>query len=391
MQKILPAIKSYFTPEKKIESKVKERLLFIDLYRGWAIMVMIETHIVNQFLSAYYSKGVFIHFLNFFNGMVAPSFLFISGFSFFISLSRKIDVIKTLKKVFFVWGIAYALHLPYYSLKKVFFELNNTQYLDFIQADVLHCMAVGWLLLLAAKLLIKDEKAFTVFLWIAGAGFVLAAPFIWKIDFGQFLPLPIAAYFNSKYRSMFPIFPWLGFMFAGALAAHYFFKAKNLVKDNRYMHYLTFTGAGLFVISLLIFLIPFSFFGLKSDWGAKPYFFAARLGLALLFLSAMYFYEKHYSVKSRIMLFASREALGIYVWHLMFMYSIQFYGKPLGEIFYKSFNIWQSVLATLTLIALMIILATLWNTLKSRLPRLSRLMFYSFWVFFISFIIISPK
>lgn len=391
MQKIWLKLREIFTPVNREEKSGSSRLLFIDLFRAWAIIFMIETHIVNQFLSLNYSKMTFIHFLNFINGMVAPSFLFITGFSFYISLSKKIDILKTLKKIFFVWGIAYALHLPYYSLKKIIFELNPTQYLHFIQADVLHCMAIGWLMILLAKVLIKNEKFFLAFLWTAGLAFVLAAPFIWKIDFGKYLPLPMATDFNMKYGSLFPVFPWLGFMFAGCIAAHFFFKYKSHDTENRFMRNLSFTGLGLFVISLLIFLVPFSFFGLKSDWGAKPYFFTARLGLAFIFLTLMFFYEKRHAIKSRIMLVTSREALGIYVWHLIVMYSLMFFGKPLGNWFYKKFNLWQAALATLALLSLMFLTAGFWNTLKTRLPKMSRILVYGFWTFFLTFILVSPK
>ena len=61
------------------------RLLFIDRLRGWAVVVMIETHIVNALLRNDLRHETAFVILNFINGLVAPTFLFCAGFAFAIS------------------------------------------------------------------------------------------------------------------------------------------------------------------------------------------------------------------------------------------------------------------------------------------------------------------
>ena len=61
------------------------RLLFADWLRAWALLVMIETHVFNAFLAAQFRDTQWFRNLNFLNGLVAPSFLFVSGFVFLVA------------------------------------------------------------------------------------------------------------------------------------------------------------------------------------------------------------------------------------------------------------------------------------------------------------------
>ncbi|MBP1601478.1 MAG: Acyltransferase domain protein [Acidobacteria bacterium] len=61
---------------------------FVDLLRGLALVVMVETHVVNAYLPAGLRQGPFFYWLAFLNGLVAPSFLFASGYSLVLQGSR---------------------------------------------------------------------------------------------------------------------------------------------------------------------------------------------------------------------------------------------------------------------------------------------------------------
>ena len=67
----------------------QSRYLYIDLLRGWAVIVMIEVHVFNAFLVPTFRDETWFKVLNFINGLVAPSFLFIAGYSFVLIAQRK--------------------------------------------------------------------------------------------------------------------------------------------------------------------------------------------------------------------------------------------------------------------------------------------------------------
>lgn len=56
-----------------------------DLLRGLVIIIMIEVHVFNAFLLPELRQTGWFSVLNFINGLVAPSFLFVSGFAFQVS------------------------------------------------------------------------------------------------------------------------------------------------------------------------------------------------------------------------------------------------------------------------------------------------------------------
>jgi uncharacterized membrane protein len=68
----------------------RKRIEYIDLLRGWAVIVMVETHVFNAtLLPALRESGVF-KVQTFLNGLVAPSFLFASGLVFAVTTRRKL-------------------------------------------------------------------------------------------------------------------------------------------------------------------------------------------------------------------------------------------------------------------------------------------------------------
>ena len=64
------------------------RLLFVDWLRAWALLVMIETHVFNAFLDTPLRLTGWFGNLNFLNGLVAPSFLFVLGFVFLVAAEK---------------------------------------------------------------------------------------------------------------------------------------------------------------------------------------------------------------------------------------------------------------------------------------------------------------
>ena len=96
-----------------------QRYGFIDLLRGFALVVMIETHVVNAYLPLALKKGsTFFFWLAFTNGLVAPAFLFASGFSLvlqsnhqwdnWLSLSRAVLETDAPHRIYFARGILHA-------------------------------------------------------------------------------------------------------------------------------------------------------------------------------------------------------------------------------------------------------------------------------------------
>jgi len=108
----------------------KKRALFIDLLRGLVLLIMIEVHVFNSMLIPSIKESGWFTYLNFINGLVAPSFLYVSGLVFVLSLQKVVDELRKFGNVFWkkigrillILIAGYSLHLPHFSLKKI---LNN--------------------------------------------------------------------------------------------------------------------------------------------------------------------------------------------------------------------------------------------------------------------------
>lgn len=94
------------------------RLAWIDLLRGLAVVGMIETHVVNVFLSSGYDTAGWRSQLSFFNGLVAPAFLWIAGYIQGRSvrrsheLGRPVATAARWRRLGFVVALSFLLHIP---------------------------------------------------------------------------------------------------------------------------------------------------------------------------------------------------------------------------------------------------------------------------------------
>ncbi len=350
--------------------KEKERFLFVDLLRGWALLVMIEVHVVNVLLLPVLKTTLWFNVINFVNGLVAPSFLFISGFAFAISTKGKTDVFrrfdysfwKKLGRVLLIILAGYSLHLPILSLRRLMHFYSRETLISFYNVDILQCIGIGLLFLLLLKLVIKSEKIYNVIIIVSFLISVLLSPIIWQTDFTVFMNIPLANYFNIMNGSFFPIFPWIGFLLAGAICCKYYLEARENNKEKNSVFVIIIIGL---ILSILghIFLIPaINIF--TCNHKANPFFFLQRLGYILFLLGVCWFYVKKRQTKTSFVLDIGRESLIVYWLHLQLLYRRFFNDISFASIYKDKFDIWGCIITTIILAVLMIIVAKMWGNFK---------------------------
>jgi len=355
--------------------KEKVRYTFIDLLRGWAILIMIEVHVINAFLLPELKQTNWFDILTFINGLVAPAFLFVSGFAFQVSSSSRLDDMRKLKLPFWkkLWRyfsiilIGYALHLPFYSLSKVLNRSTTEQLQAFFAVDVLQCIGVGLLILFIIRLLIDSDKIYHYTL-IALALFVMViSPFFWKLEFTNYFLYLFANYFNRINGSLFPIFPWINFILVGAIFAKYFLDAASKGNEEKFIKGTTITGV------VMVLSGHFFYSGLFPDYLTSiiphPVFFVERLGYVLVFATLCWYFYKWRNTRQSFVLDASRESLLIYWLHLVIIYNTLFGKQSLANIIGQTLNAWEGITATLILMTLMILAAKVWGWIKMKFPK----------------------
>ncbi len=352
----------------------KNRAQFIDMLKGLALLVMIEVHVVNVFLSPVIKSQSWFEIINFINGLVAPAFTFTSGMVFVLSFQKGLDELrkfgtkfwKKLGRLIIIFLAGYSIHMPVFSFSKIIDPRYPHMIKDFLVVDILQCIAVGLLILLMLRIFIKSDRLFYSLLILLNI-FVLAyGPIAWQTDYALFMPLPIANYFNRINGSLFPIFPWVAFILTGALVGKLYADAKQNGKEKIFIQQITWTGLFFFVICFLLLDIIF-----PENWvSVKPnyFFFIERLGALLFLLGVLWFYINRFNNYQSFILDVSRESLLVYWLHLKLLYLIIWNDKNIIELFGSNLNLLECVIITLVLVLLMILVAKVWGYLKMKYP-----------------------
>jgi uncharacterized membrane protein len=355
--------------------KEKVRFIFVDLLRGWALLIMFEVHIFNVTLLPSLKETGWFNILNFINGLVAPAFLFLSGFAFMLSTQGGVEVLRKfdykfwrkLGRIALIFLAGYALHLPILSLRRMLNYYSPEVINSFYNVDILQCIAFGLLFLFALRLLIKSDKIFNYTVIISLFAVILFSPLIWKIDFSKFMIVPFADYFNAQHGSFFPLFPWLGFLLAGAVACKYFLDARNAGNEKNYIKQLIILGFILAAIGhfFLSELFHISFRSIKPH----PLFFMERLGYVLVLLGACWYYAEWRQTRTSFVLDVGRESLIVYWLHLQIIYRRFWNDKSFASIIGGKFNVLEAAIATVVLALIMIAVAKYWGAFKRKYKK----------------------
>lgn len=189
---------------------------WIDVLRGFAVVLMLETHCANVFLNGAASSSGWHGWLNFINGLAAPTFLWIAGYlqgrtvGRAIKHGRPVITPVRLRRLGAVFALGLFLQAPWHAwLAGVF---NEAGWRQLCQVNILQCMAASLFLLLVIARLAGSYfrwATFVVLAMVVGCS-VLASD--WTTGL-----MPVDAWLNRKDGSIFPLFPWLAFCAAGAV------------------------------------------------------------------------------------------------------------------------------------------------------------------------------
>jgi uncharacterized membrane protein len=363
-----------------------KRLAFIDLLRGWAVIVMIETHVINATILPGLRDTSLFAVINFINGLVAPSFLFASGMAYAVTTRRKLGaylsfaapLYKQFGRLLLVLLVGYVLHLPHFNLRSMTQGVQPGEWLVFFQSDVLQCIAVSLLLLQVLLLILRNERRLYSVAAVLTVVVIFVTPFMWGYDFLALLPAPVAAYMNGLHQSNFPLFPWAAFLFAGAITGYLFSSGKAMAGESGAEQFSTLAvrrflqvGGGLILVSFpLIFLGRV--YPTYDYWRFSPSFVFLRIGIVLLLCALIYWYEtrKGVSATSPVTLMG-RESLLVYAVHLLLIYG-NFSGFSFRNWADYRYGYGEVFLATAVLLLVMYGLALWWEWIKQKGERWRR-------------------
>lgn len=375
----------------------RKRFYFIDQFRGWAVLFMVETHVLNAFLLSGLRSSPAYRALDFFNGLIAPAFLFIAGFSFAIVAGRKWDDFLSPGRIFwkqFLRGlqillIGYLLHVPRFSLPYLSRTLKWSEKNIFWGVDVLHAIAFSLLLMLIFIPIWRRRERYFVFLAAAGLAVALLTTWLRSLPLEKTLPWALSGYLKRLPFSQFPLFPWAGFAFMGAAASWFWQKSRRHEAEARFFKLLFIIGMALVAVFSIIVLQPFAHVALGSFNPAKPLFFFLKLGLVLMLLSLLWRLGQRNGERPVLVTRVGQESLPAYAFHIVVIFGgfSGPYSHSLAHLIGPTRS-WIEVLA----MAVVLILATGalslgWHWLKQNRPVPARRVFWAGAVLLLAYMI----
>ena len=355
-------------------SQKKHRIIFIDLIRAFAVLQMVQGHTINVVLAEEFRNLDFPFYAawHFMRGTTAPIFLFTAG-TVFTYLFRLVDkpffqnprFVKGIKRAGLLLVLGYLLRYPSWTIVD-FSEVTEESWKIFLRVDILQLIGFGLFLLLA--LLFLSEKFFRndyVIFGLTAIATFLVSPMINAINWINYFPEPVAAYFYSRTGSLFPVFPWVGYIISGALLGSYLAKNPLAFKSANFSIWLATIGSAFILSSVLgdtisnALNIPV----INSAESTGLVFF--RLGFVLVINALVSYIALKIDTIPKFIILVGRNTLLIYVVHLIILYGSA-WNPGVDQLFASSLNGLESLIAALVMILLMTLMVLVINLIKMK-------------------------
>ena len=354
-------------------SSTGDRIFFIDLLRGIAVVVMVMGHSIDSVLTAQVRTTELFRLYDFLRGFTAPVFLFVSGLAFNVATLKRWDEYRRfgplltwrLLRILFLFIIGYALHMPFFSFDKILHHTTEAGYSQFFQADVLHCVAATLLLLHALMFLSPSQHRFAIFTAIAGTVLIVAAPAVWRLDFAHIFSPVIAPYLNRQEVTIFPLFPYGAYLLAGVATGHYYLRLKGAGSESRFPSMIMSIGALIGTTSLLLDLLPLTVFPVHDFWKANPAIFAFRLSVVFMITAATFGLRDLPDQVVKNVVVLGQYSLFVYTFHILVVYGSAM-NSGLAQVIGQSLSFVQSAGVGFLVLLFVLCVVRTWKSLQTR-------------------------
>jgi len=328
-------------------------------------LAMVQGHVMDVLLTKEALAGEWYVFQQMFHGSTAPGFLFASGFVAGLPrapISLRASL-RRARRLLFVLGIGYFLHLPYSSLWKTLAAATATERAALFAVDALQVIAVTQLFVLLLQWLVGRRWTFVA--GVLAVAVIAATPFVWSSGWSAGMPGWLAPYLDARTGSRFPVFPYSAFVLAGTLAGAGLGRVEPRVRHRRAVVW----GLGLLALGVLL---AWALAGTVDFWSVSPAYSVLRLGSLLLLLELVEWAARRPMPGVRALALLGHETLLVYVLHLYLLFGGIVGHSPLmafaGRLGYA-----PALAVVAAMLPVLLAAAWGWRRAKHRAPREAQL------------------
>ena len=308
------------------------RRAYIDWMRGLSVLFMIEAHTFDAWTRVADRSQPIWFWVSFIGGLAAPTFLFLAGVS--VSMASAARARRTgdrtaaswsvQKRGWEIFGLAFLFRLqtwilsPGATLKGIF------------KADILNIMGPS----IAAAAWVwgrfNDRRARLIAFGALACAFTYLTPVVRYADWVAWLPDPLEWYVRPFPKlSVFTVFPWTGYVFAGAFLGELLTAATTAADEWRMNRWIMAAGVALMPAGYGGAQLPSLYPpGQSNFWTSSPTYFFIKMGVMLVLMGLIYIYvQRPFSAEPRNpawspMLEFGRSSLFVYWIHVELVYGI---------------------------------------------------------------------
>ena len=277
--------------------------MYLDWARGIAVLLMIEAHTSDAWTKAAVRKTAAFRDATILGGFAAPLFLWLAGLAIVLSAtrtfertgSRRLAVEMACRRGAEIFILAFLFRLQGFILTP------GGSPVTLFRVDVLNIMGPSMVVAgLIWGLTQTTPSRVTVYAAVASA-IAMLTPIVRASPFVDALPI----WFQWNLRpagehTVFTLFPWSGFVFAGGAAGALMAAAREERAERRALAVLGFAGAAIVALGFYTAAQP-SIYRVSSFWTSSPAWFAIRAGILMIALSTVFAVDgiSHASTKTR--------------------------------------------------------------------------------------------
>jgi len=310
----------------------KSRLAYIDWARGLACLLMFQTHCYDSWLSPAARQSRFFMYSQLGGTFPAPLFLFLAGISFALvteklrlkNVSPTHIARATIRRGAEIFAFGLLFRLQEYVV-----AWGWAPKTDLLRVDVLNTIGASMMLMGVLCWIVLSfptqgspggpslprqggpslprflrqgwetpQRWETMKLVLASSATALlislVTPLLWTTWRPNWLPWPLASYIDGAHNlgvpqaSLFPLFPWAGFAFAGLALGFILQSPWARANEPRMFFSLGLAGSVLIEFSRWLDAQPRQFYPVYDYWHTSPAFFLIRVGMLLVILAGAY-------------------------------------------------------------------------------------------------------
>jgi uncharacterized membrane protein len=295
---------------------------YLDWLRGIAVLIMIEAHTLDSWTRVADRGHPVYGWAMVLGGFGAPIFLFLAGVALALAAGSRQRkgatddevAAQARRRAWQIFGLAFLFRLQSWLI-------SGGPFSSLLKVDILNVMGLS--MLFGALFWGWGRSRWSRAAWLVAAvvAFAMVTPIVREMSLFSPIPDRLEAYFRPvNGRTTFSMFPWAGFLFAGAAIGLWLDTARTPPDERRANAMLGIVGGALALGAYGASYLP-AIYHQSSFWTSSPTFFFLRTGVLMLALPVAYAWNALWKGYSPLQDFG-RSSLFIYWIHVEMVYGV---------------------------------------------------------------------